>query len=159
MSHLMTKPTKWLCAQWRLRSAWASGLSTIFWKIIASLWVYMLSLLFLYIYDTKYGYVRNMAHQFQTMLNIFHQYNWAATWKKTNNVTVRPAKTQVSLGIRPVWSESLLCAQWVAKDPSFLHVHSKDSDQTGWMPRLIWVFAGHTVTLLVLSCPAQLFKP
>ena len=23
-------------------------------------------------------------------------------------------------------------------------------DQTGWMPRLIWVFAGHTVTLLVL---------
>ena len=23
MSHLMTKPTKWLCAQWRLRSAWA----------------------------------------------------------------------------------------------------------------------------------------
>ena len=24
MNHLMTKPTKWLCAQWRLRSAWAS---------------------------------------------------------------------------------------------------------------------------------------
>ena len=31
-------------------------------------------------------------------------------------------------------------------------VHSKDSDQTGWMPRLIWVFAGRTVTLLILSC-------
>ena len=29
---------------------------------------------------------------------------------KTNKVTVRPAKTQVSLGIRPVWSESSLCA-------------------------------------------------
>ena len=42
----------------------------------------------------------------------------------------------------PVWSESLLCAQWVAKDPSFLHANSEDSDQTGWMPRLIWVFAG-----------------
>ena len=27
MSRLMTKPTKWLCAQWRLRSAWASVLS------------------------------------------------------------------------------------------------------------------------------------
>ena len=25
------------------------------------------------------------------------------------------------------------------------------TDQTGWMPRLIWVFAGHTATLLVLS--------
>ena len=51
---------------------------------------------------------------------------------------------QISLGIHPVWSESLLCAQWVAKDPSFLHADSEDSDQTGQMPRLIRVFAGHT---------------
>ena len=29
---------------------------------------------------------------------------------KTNKVTVRPAKTKISLGIRPVWSESSLCA-------------------------------------------------
>ena len=29
--------------------------------------------------------------------------------------------------------------------------HSKDSDQTGRMPRLIWVVAGRTVILLVLS--------
>ena len=42
---------------------------------------------------------------------------------KTNNVTVRPAKMQISLGIRP-----------------------------GWMPRLIWVFAGRTPILLFLSC-------
>ena len=27
MSHDMTKPTKWVCAQWRLRSAWASAQS------------------------------------------------------------------------------------------------------------------------------------
>ena len=64
---------------------------------------------------------------------------------------VRPAKTQISLGIHSVWSESSLCAQWVAKDPSFLHANSEDSDQTGRMPRLIWVFAGVTATLLVLS--------
>ena len=70
---------------------------------------------------------------------------------KTNNVAVRPAKTQISLGIRPVWSESSLCAQWVAKGPSFLHADSEDSDQTGRMPRLIWVFAGRTLTLLILS--------
>ena len=56
---------------------------------------------------------------------------------KTNKMSVRPAKTQISLGIRPVCSESSLCAQWVAKDPSFLHAHSEDSDQTGRMPRLI----------------------
>ena len=61
---------------------------------------------------------------------------------KTNKVTVCPAKTQISLGFRQVWSESSLCAQWVAKDPSFFHADSKDSDQTGWMPRLIWIFAG-----------------
>ena len=69
MSHLMTKPTKWLCAQWRLRSAWACA----------------------------------QSHQ------------------------------------------SSLCAQWlVAKDQNFLHADSEDSDQTGQIPRLIWVFAGRT---------------
>ena len=45
---------------------------------------------------------------------------------KTNKMSVRPAKTQISLGIRPIWSESSLCAQWVAKDPSFLHADSED---------------------------------
>ena len=79
---------------------------------------------------------------------------------KPTKCHVRPAKTQISLGIRPVWSESSLtqislgihpvwsesslCAQWVAKDPSFLHADSEDSDQTGWIPRLIWVFAART---------------
>ena len=76
MSHDMTKPTKWVCAQRRLRSAWASA-------------------------------------QFD---------------------------------------QSSLCAQWVAEGPRFLHADSEDSDQTGWMPRLIWVFAGRTLILLVLSC-------
>ena len=71
---------------------------------------------------------------------------------KPTKWSVCPAKTQISLGLYPVWSESSLCAQWVAKDPRFLHVDSEDSDQTGRMPRLIWVFAGHTAILLVLSC-------
>ena len=57
-------------------------------------------------------------------------------------MTVRAAKTQISLGIRPVWSESSLCAWWVSKDPSFLHANSEGSDQTGHMPRLIRIFAG-----------------
>ena len=47
---------------------------------------------------------------------------------KTNKVSVRRAKTQISMGIRPVWSESSLCTQWVAKDPSFLYADSEDSD-------------------------------
>ena len=40
--------------------------------------------------------------------------------------------------------QSSLCAQWVTQDKSFLRADSEDSDQTGWMPRLIWVFAGRT---------------
>ena len=39
---------------------------------------------------------------------------------------VHPVKTQISLGIHPVWSESSLCTQWVAKDPRFLHADSED---------------------------------
>ena len=67
-------------------------------------------------------------------------YRYEPPHDKTNKVTMRPA-----------WSESSLSAHWVAKDPSCVHADSEDSDQTGRMPRLIWVFAGRTVTLLVLS--------
>ena len=64
---------------------------------------------------------------------------------------VRPAKTRISLGIRPVWSEFSLSA-WRKLGSLPTHwAHSEDSDQTGRMPRLIWVFAGRTVILL---CPA-----
>ena len=41
-------------------------------------------------------------------------------------MSVRPAKTQISLGICPVWSKSSQFAQRVAKDPSFLHADSED---------------------------------
>ena len=73
-------------------------------------------------------------------------------------MTVCPAKTQISLGICPVWSESSLCAQWVAKDRSSLCADSEDPAQTGWLPRLIWVFAGRTVILFVLSCRGSYSK-
>ena len=75
MSRDMTKPTKWLCAQRRLRSAWASVQSD------------------------------------QSSLS---------AWRKLGS----------------------LATHWA---------HSEDSDQTGRMPRLIWVFTGRTVILLVLS--------
>ena len=65
---------------------------------------------------------------------------------------MRPAKTQISLGIRPVWSESSLSAWRKLGSLATQWAHSKDSDQTRQMPRLIRVFAGCTVTLLVLSC-------
>ena len=59
-------------------------------------------------------------------------------------MTVCPAKTRISLGIHPVWSESSLSA-WRKLGSLAIHwAHSEDSDQTGRMPRLIWVFAGCT---------------
>ena len=64
---------------------------------------------------------------------------------------VRPAKTQISLDIRPVWSESSLSARRKRGSLAIHWAHSEDSDQTGRMPRLIWVFAGRTLILLVLS--------
>ena len=76
MSRDMTKPTKWVYAQRRLRSAWASAQSD------------------------------------QSSLS---------AWRKLGS----------------------LATHWA---------HSEDSDQTGLMPRLSWIFAGRTLTLLVLSC-------
>ena len=70
---------------------------------------------------------------------------------KTSKMRVRPAKTRVSLGICPVWSESLL-STWRKLGSLATHwAHSEDSDQTRRMLRLIWVFVGCTLILLVLS--------
>ena len=45
---------------------------------------------------------------------------------------MRPAKVQISLGIRAVWSEPFMCALWISKDATFLHLHNEDrSDCTG----------------------------
>ena len=49
---------------------------------------------------------------------------------KTNQVAYAPSEDSDQLG-HPL----SLCAQWVAKDPSFLHADSEDSDQSGQMPR------------------------
>ena len=58
---------------------------------------------------------------------------------------------QLSNYNRPVWSAS---SQSARRKPGSLPTHcahSEDSGQNGRMPRLIWVFAGRTVILLVLS--------
>ena len=64
---------------------------------------------------------------------------------------MRPAKTHISLGIHPVWSESSLCAQWVVKDPSFLHADREDSDRLGVCPGWSESSLGPHAILLVLS--------
>ena len=93
LSHIMTKPTKWRCAQRRLRSAWAN------------------------------------------------------------------AKTQISLGIRPVWSESSPTA-WRKLGSSATHwVHSEDSADAQADLSLRWAhshFVGFVILRLIYS---SIFAP
>ena len=67
----------------------------------------------------------SLKHLCQFDKNMSHLMTKQTKW------SVRPVKTQISLGIRPVWYELLLCAHWVAQDPIFLHADSEGSDQTG----------------------------
>ena len=70
----------------------------------------------------------------------YHQMSHLMT--KPTKWHAHSAKTQISLGICPVWSESSLSA-WRSTGLLAIHwAHSEGSDQTGPMPRLIWVFAG-----------------
>ena len=59
---------------------------------------------------------------------------WAATWQNQLSECA-PSEDSDQPGF--------LATHWA---------HSEDSDQTGRIPRLIWVFAGRTLSLLVLSC-------
>ena len=70
---------------------------------------------------------------------------WAASWQN-QQCGWAPSKDSDQPRHPPDWSESSLCTQWVSKDPSFLHAHSEDSDQTGQVPRLIWVCTGCTTS-------------
>ena len=102
-----------------------------------------------------------------------HEHRFEPQHDKTNKVSMRPAKTQISLGICPVWSESSLSAwrnlgslatHWAHSEDSDQTgrmprlIHSEDSDETGRMPRLIWVFTGRLVTLLILTCRGSDFS-
>ena len=63
---------------------------------------------------------------------------------KPTKWSVHSAKTQIRLGIRPVWSGSLLSAWRNLGTLATQSADIEDSDQTGRMSRLIWVFAGCT---------------
>ena len=70
---------------------------------------------------------------------------------KPTKLPVRPAKTQISLDIRPVWSESSLSV-WRHMGSSATHwAHSEDSDQIGRMPGWSEFSLGAQIILLVLS--------
>ena len=79
-----------------------------------------------------------------------HKHIWTASWQNQQNGICAQWR------LRSAWAsaksdQSSLCA-WRKLGSSAMHwAHREDSDQTGRMPSLIWVFAGRTVILLVLS--------
>ena len=87
-------------------------------------------------------------HQIPTLIR-------AGAWQNQQN-DVRPAKNQISLGICPVWSESLLFTWKSIGSLATPKVHSKDSDQTaGWSDSSL----GAYVILMVLSCCGSYLFP
>ena len=92
-----------------------------------------------------------LIQRFYFSYTYWNDHNLSRLITKPTKWPVRPAKTWISLGIRPVWSVFAV-RSLVAKDPRFLHTDSEDSDRTWQKPRLIWVFTERAVTLLVLTC-------
>ena len=92
-----------------------------------------------------FGILFEWIEQLSSLWKKVHtQEHFNRSMTKWTKLPVRRAMTQISLGIRLVWSASslsawrnlgLLATQWA---------HSEDADQIGRMPRLIWVFAGRT---------------
>ena len=81
-----------------------------------------------------------LLHNLMICIYIFQQRKKER--KKQTNWHVRPAKTQISLDIRPVWSEFSL-SPWRKLGSLPTHwARIEDYDHTGRMHRLIWVFAG-----------------
>ena len=70
---------------------------------------------------SKWHIVGNHMSRLICIVNNTFNDNYKPLNDKTSNLTLRLAKTQASLIIRPVRPESVLCDQRVAKDPRFLH--------------------------------------
>ena len=129
------------------------------------------------------GYLQTFSNNAEVAVRGAYDSHLSRLMTKPTKWHVRPAKTQISLCIRPVWSESSLSA-WRKLGSSATHwAHSEDSDQTGRMPRLIcsdqtgrtprliWVFAGRTCHFVgflmrrlicrlysLMTCSAQRFQ-
>ena len=153
-----------MCAQQRLRSAWASAqsdqssLST--WRKLGS-FSYPLSgqrrlwsdwedaqadLSLRWVHSHFVGFVVRRLIYRKILLLRWNIQNMPHD--KTNKMACAPSE-EIGLGILPVWSVFAFRMKkaWIFSYPLSTQ-RRLWSDQ---VPRLIWVFAGHTVILLVLS--------
>ena len=98
-----------------------------------------------------HNFVSSLCFGFWLSYKVLIQEISAVTWQNQQNGMCAQrrlksawASTQSDQSSLSAWRNlGSLATQWV---------HSEDSDQTGQMPRLIWVFIGRTLILLVLSC-------
>ena len=68
---------------------------------------------------------------------------WGAKQETVPSDMNAPTKIQVSLHIRTVESECSLPTRRNFASLASQNAHSEDSDQTAWMHKLIWIFAGY----------------
>ena len=77
---------------------------------------------------------QRLAHSTCTFLCTgIHSDHLSHSMTKPAEWSVRPAKTQIRLGIHSVWQSVVIRTQG-------FFMQAAMTDQTGWMPRLIWVF-------------------
>ena len=128
------------CAKTFITSIGQKGVYRVSWKIL----VYKQTMARVVIYKRNHIYTRFNLCSTASHLNLSRLMTKPTKW------SVRPAKPQISLGIRPVWSESSRSA-WRSTGSLATHwAHSEDSDQTGcpdWSESLL----GAHIILLVLS--------
>ena len=151
----MTKPTKWVCSQRRLRSAWASAQSDqsslSAWRKLGSwathlahsedsdqtgrmprlIWVFAGRTLILLVLSCRGSFVGKCPFFAPHCSHSMWKFLWflcllSMRMTKPTKCSVRPAKTEISLRICMLISEPSLCAQWVAKDPMLLQPDSED---------------------------------
>ena len=94
---------------------------------------------------------RHESAQSHQSLFCSHILSWAVSWQNQQNGMC------VKRRLRSSWAfaqsvQILRCSHDESLGPQLPIERTAKTDQTGRMPRLIWVFAGRTVILLVLSC-------
>ena len=123
-------------------------------SIVFGIRIEILSITFAYLHTNDesriYWHAKLYNIAFRVYSKSFLCWNiWAASWQNQQNYCAssedsdQPGHSPSLISL----DQSLLYAQWVAKDTSFLHADSEDSDETWRMPLLIRIFVGRTVIL------------
>ena len=85
---------------------------------------YILKPIIIYVDFISKTHVPSLLIHTYLMLSSFHP---TRPYIGNSNKVIWAAAGKTKWSVHPVWSESSLCAQWVAKDPGFFH-----ADSEGW---------------------------